>query len=81
MIAALSGFVSRSTDKYFPFFQAFKGKAKIIWDDKCGEAFEGLKGYLASPPLLSKPLPGEVLYFYLFVSEKAVSFVLIREDD
>ena len=30
MIAALSRFVSRSTDKYFPFFQALKGKARSI---------------------------------------------------
>ena len=81
MIAALSRFVSRSTDKCFPFFQAFKGKGKINWDNKCGEAFEGLKEYLVSPPLLSKPLPGEVLYIYLAVSKKAVSSVLIRKED
>ena len=51
------------------------------WDSKCGEAFEGLKEYLASPPQLLKPLHGETLYVYLAVSERAVSFVLIREED
>ena len=39
MIAALSRFVSRSTAKCFPFFQALKCKGKIDWDGKCEEAF------------------------------------------
>ena len=30
MVPVLSRFVSRSTDKCFPFFQAFKGKGKIV---------------------------------------------------
>ena len=81
MIAALSRFVSQSNDKCFSFFQALKGKAKIDWDGKCDEAFKGLKEYLASPPLLSKSLPREVLYVYLAVFEKAVSSVLVREED
>ena len=79
--AALSQFVSKSTDKCFPFFEALKGKDKINWDDKCEEAFEGLKTYMASPPLLSKLLPGKVLYVYLAVFEKAISSVLIQKDD
>ena len=79
MIAALSRFVSRSTDKCFPFFQALKTRGGVNWDSKCEEAFEGLKEYLASPPQLSKPLLGETLYIYLAVSDKAVSSALIRE--
>jgi len=35
---------------------------------------------LASPLLLSKPLPNETLFFYLAVSEIAVSAALVRED-
>ncbi|KAK3001098.1 hypothetical protein RJ639_020684 [Escallonia herrerae] len=37
--------------------------------------------YLSSPPLLSKPLPGENLFLYLSVTDVAVSTVLIREED
>ena len=69
MITVLFRFLSISTDKCFSFFQALRGKGKINWDDKCEEAFEGLKAYLASSPLLSKPFPREVLYVYLVVSE------------
>ncbi|KAK3014443.1 hypothetical protein RJ639_010088 [Escallonia herrerae] len=44
-------------------------------------SFDKLKEYLTSPPLFSKPIPGEDLFLYLAVSESAVSAVLIREQD
>ena len=50
IVAGLSQFVSRFTNKCFSFFQALTGKGKINWDNKCEEAFEGLEMYLASPP-------------------------------
>ena len=46
-IAALSRFVSRSSDKCQPFFQVLK-KA-FHWVTQCEEAFSALKTYLSSP--------------------------------
>ena len=46
-IAALSRFMSRSSDKCQPFFQVLK-KA-FHWDAHCEEAFLALKTYLSSP--------------------------------
>ncbi|XP_060972480.1 uncharacterized protein LOC115717832 [Cannabis sativa] len=48
--------------------------------DKCEEAFQALKSHLGRPPILSKPMPGEVLSIYLTVSEYSISSILIRED-
>ncbi|KAK3002070.1 hypothetical protein RJ639_021413 [Escallonia herrerae] len=48
---------------------------------QCYKSFEELKGYLSSPHLLSKPLPGEDLFLYLSVTEVVVSDVLVREED
>ncbi|KAK3002057.1 hypothetical protein RJ639_021347 [Escallonia herrerae] len=45
------------------------------------KSFEELKTHLSSPPLLSKPFPGEDLLIYLSITEVAVSTVLIREED
>ncbi|CAL2236221.1 unnamed protein product [Prunus armeniaca] len=78
--AALNRFLSRSTDKCRPFFKALKKGHKDKWDDECEVAFQNLKTYLTSPPLLSKPMPGEDLYVYLAVSDSAVSSALIREE-
>ncbi|GKU99600.1 hypothetical protein SLEP1_g12423 [Rubroshorea leprosula] len=44
-------------------------------------AFDELKQYLASAPLLSKPMEGESLYMYLGVTEGAVSSVLLKEEN
>ncbi|CAL8993001.1 unnamed protein product [Prunus brigantina] len=69
--AALNRFLSRSTDKCIPFFKALKKGHKDKWDDECEVAFQNLKTYLTSPPLLSKSIPGEDLYSYLAVSDSA----------
>ncbi|XP_021831124.1 uncharacterized protein LOC110771174 [Prunus avium] len=78
--AALNRFLSRSTDKCRPFFRALKKGQRDKWDEECEEAFQNLKTYLTSPPLLSKPVPGEDLFVYLAVSNSAVSSALIREE-
>ncbi|KAM5548962.1 hypothetical protein ABKV19_025602, partial [Rosa sericea] len=53
----------------------------IAWTAEHEAAFLGLKAYLASVPLLSKPIPGEMLYIYLAASATAVSSALIRRDE
>jgi hypothetical protein len=81
MTAALSRFISRSADRCQPFFQLLKKSTTFKWDDKCVSAFEDLKSYLSSSLLLSNPTPGEPLFLYLAVSDRAVSAVLIRIKD
>ncbi|KAK3023124.1 hypothetical protein RJ639_042713 [Escallonia herrerae] len=50
------------------------------WTTECQASFDSLKEYLASPPLLSKPVLGEELFQYLAVAESAVSAILVREE-
>ncbi|XP_050264200.1 uncharacterized protein LOC126708447 [Quercus robur] len=78
-IAALNRFVSRATEKCLPFFKTLK--QAFAWTDECEAAFQELKRYLSSPPLLSPSKGGENLYLYLAVSASAVSAALIREED
>ena len=78
MAAALNRFISRSSDRLRPFFQALK--AKFEWDEECDRALESLKEYMSSPPLLVTPVPGEELFLYLAVSQHAVSAVLVRAE-
>ncbi|PON34666.1 Ribonuclease H, partial [Parasponia andersonii] len=73
-------FVSRSTDKYQPFFEVLKGSKRFEWTKKCEQAFQELKKHLGFPPLLSKPNPGEELCLYLAVSKYATSAALIRKE-
>ncbi|KAI5325335.1 hypothetical protein L3X38_034409 [Prunus dulcis] len=78
--AALNRFLSRSTDKCRPFFKALKKGQRDKWDEECEVAFQNLKAYLTSPPMLSKPVPGENLFVYLAVSNSTISSALIREE-
>ncbi|KFK44313.1 hypothetical protein AALP_AA1G241900 [Arabis alpina] len=79
-IAALNRFISRSTDRSLPFYQLLRGNKAFVWDDKCEAAFNELKAYRTTPPVLSKPEHGETLYLYVSVTNAAVSGVLVRED-
>ncbi|GKV49002.1 hypothetical protein SLEP1_g55776 [Rubroshorea leprosula] len=79
-IAALHRFIARSAERCLPFFKALREPKNFQWTDECQQAFDELKQYLASAPLLSKPAEGESLYMYLGVTEEAVSSVLLREE-
>ena len=78
-IATLNRFVSKATDKCLPFFRTLRKSFERT--DECQMAFDNLKSYLSSPPLLSPSKLGEELYLYLAVSQAAVSAALVREED
>ena len=78
-IVALSRFLSKASDKCQPFFQVLK-KA-FQWDVHCEEAFTALKTYMSSPPVLASPSEGELLTFYLAVSNFSTSAALVKERD
>ncbi|XP_030970626.1 uncharacterized protein LOC115991008 [Quercus lobata] len=77
--AALNRFVSKATDRCLPFFRTLK--KSFEWTNECQQAFEELKEYLSSPPLLSPLQPGEELFLYLAISPVAVSAALVREEE
>ena len=77
-VAALNRFVSKATNKCLPFFQVLK--KSFEWTDECQKAFEDLKKYLSSPPLLSPSMPEEELYLYIAVLQAAVSAALVRDE-
>ena len=75
----MNRFVSKAMNKCLPFFRTLRNSFE--WMDECQKAFEDLKKYLSSLPLLSPSKPGEELYLYLVVSQAAVNAVLVREED
>jgi len=80
-MAALSHFVSASGEKGHPYFQCLRRNKKFVWSKECEEAFVKLKEYLASPPVLCKPLVGTPLRLYFAVTERAVSAMLAQDQD
>ena len=78
MATTSNRFISLSANKCRPFFQLLHKWKDFHWTEKCVVAFEELKQYLSSPPILSRPEKEEVLYAYLAVTDYAVSLVLVR---
>ena len=52
-----------------------------VWNDDCQFAFEKIKEYLLSPPVLVPPTPGRPLLLYLSVSDMALGCMLAQIDD
>lgn len=80
-IASLSRFLSKFADRAFPFFQCLRKNAKFQWSSECEEAFAKLKEFLATPPILRRPMSGIPLQLYLSVTDHAVSSVLVQDID
>ena len=80
MTAALNQFISRSADRYIPFFLLMNKWKWFEWTEECALAFNQLKEYLSRPPIMSSPEMDEVLFAYIVVAPHAMSLVLIRVD-
>ncbi|GKV47372.1 hypothetical protein SLEP1_g54277 [Rubroshorea leprosula] len=76
-LAAPHRFIARSAEKCLPFFRALREPKSFQWTNECQQGFDELKQYLASPPLLSKPVEGERLYLYLGTTDEAAAFELV----
>ena len=80
-MAALSRFVSAGGEKGHAYFQCLRRNSHFAWTDECEAAFIKLKEYLATPPVLCKPETGVPLRLYFTVTKRAISSVLVQEQD
>ena len=56
-----------------------KRSGTFKWTPEADKAFEDLKKYLASPPVMVAPRPGEHLKLYLSATPQTVSAALVAE--
>ena len=72
----ISRFIARLTDICEPIFRLLRKNQPTVWNDDCQFAFEKIKEYLLSPPVLVPPTPGRPLLLYLSVSNMALGCML-----
>ncbi|CAN1335696.1 Pol polyprotein (Fragment) [Linum perenne] len=77
----MNRFIPKSAERQAPFFATLKGAAKFSWTEDCSRAFEELKAFLTTPPVLAAPVPGDQLYMYVAIATAAVSSVLVKRED
>jgi hypothetical protein len=78
-LATLSRFISRLAERALPFFKLLRKSGPFVWTNDAEEAFQELKRYLTSPPVMVAPEPGEPLLLYIVATSEAVSMVLVAE--
>ncbi|RVW18916.1 Retrovirus-related Pol polyprotein from transposon 17.6 [Vitis vinifera] len=61
----ISRFIARLTDICEPIFRLLRKNQPTVWNDDCQFAFENIKEYLLSPPVLVPLTPGRPLLLYL----------------
>ena len=78
--ASLGRFIPKSADKCTEFFKILRSPNEFKWTEECQKAFEDLKTFLSSPPVLATPVYEEDLFLYLAASGNAISSVPTRAE-
>jgi hypothetical protein len=78
-MAALNRFISRLGEKGLPFFKLLKKMGKFKWTKEAKDAFEKLKAYLISFPILTPPKMHEAMMLYIAATTMLVSAAIIVE--
>ena len=79
-MSALGRFISKLRERGLPLFKLLKTTGHFDWTPEAEEAFQELKKYLTSPPVLVAPSEGEPLLLYVSATQ-VVSMVLVVECD
>ena len=71
-VTTLNRFVSKATYKYLPFFKVLR---KVFeWKNECQKAFQDLKVYLTTAPLLSVRIMCPKKQYYAFLFDNKILF-------
>ena len=81
-VTALGRFISKLGERALPFFKLMKKKGPFEWTLEADQAFQDLKRYLTSPPVMVAPRPLEPLVFCLAATPYSASaaLVAVREE-
>ena len=77
----ISRFIAKLTTICKPIFKLLKKDQPVIWDENCQQAFDAIKDYLMSPPVLQPPRPKKPLILYLAIEKDAIGAMLAQEND
>jgi len=80
-LTAMARFIPRLAEKTGPIIRLLKKRRKFEWDEECEELFTQFKQFMATPPVIQKPIYGQAIIVYLSISEEAISSVLVQEAD
>ncbi|KAK5824409.1 hypothetical protein PVK06_019181 [Gossypium arboreum] len=77
----IARFIAQLTNQCDPIFRLLRKHNPGEWNEECQLAFDKIKQYLSSPPVLVPPTPGRPLILYLTVFENSMGCVLGQHDE
>ena len=77
----ISHFIARLTNICDLIFRLLRNNQPTVWNDDFQHAFERIKEYLLSSPVLVPPISRRPLILYLSVSDIALRCMLAQLDD
>ncbi|KAI5312980.1 hypothetical protein L3X38_042154 [Prunus dulcis] len=80
-LAFIGRFISNLAGRCQPFSCLMKKDVPFVWDEACHNAFESIKKYLSSSPLLGAPIPGKQLKLYIAAQERSIGALLVQENE
>ncbi|KAB2600252.1 S2-RNase [Pyrus ussuriensis x Pyrus communis] len=80
-LAFIRRFISNLAGRCQPFSRLMKKDVPFVWDKACHNAFESIKKYLSSPPVLGAPVPGKPLILYIAAQENSIGALLAQENE
>ncbi|CAM8989514.1 unnamed protein product [Rhodiola kirilowii] len=80
-LAYIRRFISNLAGHCQPFSHLMKKDAPFVWDDKCRKAFDSIKKYLSTAPVLGAPTPIKPLILYVAAQEKSLGAMCAQETD
>ena len=78
-LAYIRRFISSLAGCYRPFSYLMKKGAPFEWDDSCQKAFDSIKRYLLSPPVLRARVPSKPLLLHIAVQKHSLGHYMPRE--
>jgi hypothetical protein len=78
-MVALNRFISRLGKKGLPFFKLLKQTGKFEWTEEAKEAFESLKMYLTSSPILTPSEKNKDMMLYISATSIVVNAAIVVE--
>ncbi|KAM1025002.1 hypothetical protein TB2_037606 [Malus domestica] len=70
-LAFIRRFISNLAGRCQPFSRLMKKDVSFVWDKACNNAFESIKKYLSSPPVLGAHVLGKLLILYIAAQESS----------
>ncbi|GKV34732.1 hypothetical protein SLEP1_g43078 [Rubroshorea leprosula] len=77
----IARFIANLTTICEPIFKLLRKDNPHTWNAQCQQAFDKIKEYLKTPPILVPPTDRKPFILYITVLEKSMGAVLVQHDD